>query len=313
MAVIAVAVAGYLAAAPDATRRPAKPPAATPYRPPPIAPLVHPALRGEGTWRAAERWAPRPAPILLATFRPDPAQPSILAYVAWIRTSSTQLALYPGYKGPGPTTLPRGPMQVPQSARRRLLATFNSGFYEKDAPGGFYVRPFLYAPFNRGLATVVAYKDGHVDVGRWSAGARPGPSVVMARQNLPLFVDHGRANPALDVSEKWGFTLHGVPSVWRTGLGIDRQGNLIYVAAPQQTAPSLARILVHSGAVRAMELDINPEWPIFVTYSGRGARGPALFMPNPNQIPERFLSPSTKDFFAVYQRITPGNPGEPYR
>jgi len=284
-----------------------------PYRPPSLAPVIHPALRGEGVWKAAEPWVPGPTPILVTTYRPDPAQPSVVAYVAWIRSSATQLALYPGYKGPGPTTLPRGPMEVPQSARWRLLATFNSGFYAKDAPGGFYVRPFLYEPFVRGLATVVAYKDGHVDVGGWSAGPRPGPSVVMARQNLPLFVDRGRANPALNVSEEWGFTLHGAPAVWRTGLGTDGQGNLIYVAAPEQTAPSLARILIHAGAVRAMELDINPEWPIFVTYAGRGARSPTMFVANPNQIPERFLSPSKKDFFAVYQRITRGNPGAPYR
>jgi hypothetical protein len=49
-----------------------------------------------------------------------------------------------------------------------------------------------------------------------------------------------------------------------------------------------------------MELDINPEWPIFVTYAGPGASGPALFVPNPNQTPQRFLYSSTKDFFALY-------------
>jgi hypothetical protein len=90
--------------------------------------------------------------------------------------------------------------------------------------------------------------------------------------------------------------------VWRTGLGVDANGNLLYLAAPDQAAPTLARLLVHAGAVRAMELDINPEWPILVTYAGPWAAAPSLFIPNPNQIPNRFLSPSTKDFFAVYLR-----------
>jgi hypothetical protein len=283
----------------------AKPPVATtvvapPYEPAPITPIVHPALAGEGTWTAMDTWDQGPAAILTTAFRPDPAQPSVTAYVAWLRSSRTQLALYPGYKGPGTTPLNRGPEMVPLSARADLLATFNSGFYEADSAGGFYTHGTLYFPMINGLATVVAYRDGRIDIVAWTGGPTPGPDVVMARQNLPLIVNGGAPTPSVDVSFKWGVTLHGAPAVWRTALGIDRHGNLLYVAAPEQTAPSLAQVLVDVGAVRAMELDINPEWPIFVTYAQPGASGPALFVPNPNQTPQRFLYSSTKDFFAVY-------------
>ena len=273
-----------------------------PYEPPPITSIIHPALPGEGAWTAMDTWDPGPAAILTTAFRPDQAQPTVMAYVAWLRTSRTQLALYPGYKGPGTTPLNRGPEMVPLSARADLLATFNSGFYEADSAGGFYTHGTLYFPMIDGLATVVAYSDGRVDIVDWTGGSTPGPDVVMARQNLPLIVNGGAPTPSLDVSFKWGVTLHGAPAVWRTALGIDGHGNLIYVAAPEQTAPSLAQVLVDAGAVRAMELDINPEWPIFVTYAGTGASGPALFVPNPNQTPQRFLYSSTKDFFAVYVR-----------
>jgi hypothetical protein len=78
------------------------------------------------------------------------------------------------------------------------------------------------------------------------------------------------------------------------------------VAAPEQTSTSLAQIMVKLHVVRAMQLDINPEWPIFVTYAGRGAVGPALYVANPNQVADRFLYTSTKDFFAVYIRQRPG-------
>ncbi|MHB1533148.1 MAG: hypothetical protein ACYC1D_00760 [Acidimicrobiales bacterium] len=191
---------------------------------------------------------------------------------------------------------------VPQSARSNLLATFNSGFYEGDAAGGFYAHGTLYFPMINGLATVVAYADGTVDIVDWQAGPSPPPAVVMARQNLALLVDNRTASPTVNAPADWGVTLHGAPAVWRTALGIDAHGNLIYVAASQQTAASLAQILVTVGSVRGMELDINPEWPIFVTYGGAGAVAPALFVPNPNQIPNRFLYPSTKDFFAVFGR-----------
>lgn len=236
----------------------------------------------------------------MTSFAPLSAQPAVRAYASWIRTSSTDLALYPGYEGPGATTLPRGPEMVPPSSRSRLLATFNSGFYEQDQAAGFYVNHTLYFPMVKGLATVVRYTNGSVDVVSWSGGVRPGPNVVMARQNLPLLVNNAQATPLASDNAAWGLTLHGALAVWRTALGIDANGNLVYVAVSDVTAAQLASTMVELHVLRAMELDINPEWPIFVTYATPGAKGPSLDVPNPNQIPGRFLYPSTKDFFAVF-------------
>ncbi len=257
-------------------------------------------------WRPVDAWTGRPFAVMTLALRVGPASAGVTTYAAWIRTSRSDLALFPGYKGPGDTTLPRGPEMVPPASTSTLLATFNSGFYEADGAAGFFTHGTLYFPMVKGLATVVRYRDGRVDVLDWTAGARPPSNVVMARQNLPLLVSGARATPLSTVNAKWGLTLHGVPAVWRTALGVDARGNLIYAAAPNQTAASLASIMVRLGAVRAMELDINPEWPIFVTYAARGAQGPSLFVPNPNQIPTRFLYSSTKDFFAVFVSTQPG-------
>lgn len=257
-------------------------------------------------WHRTDTWSATPS-VYTTSFRPA-GEPGVVAYAAWLRSSSTQLALYPGYEGPGATTLSRGPEMVPSTARGRLLATFNSGFYEADRPGGFYVNHTLYFPMVRGLATVVRYTSGRVNVVTWRGGVRPGPTVLMARQNLPLLVAHSRPSALSANNAAWGLTLHGVPDVWRTALGVDAHGNLIYAAAPAQTSASLASIMVALHCVRAMQLDINPEWPILVTYAGPGAQGPSLFVPNPNQIPGRFLYPSTKDFFAVYSARAPGAP-----
>jgi hypothetical protein len=46
-----------------------------------------------------------------------------------------------------------------------------------------------------------------------------------------LIIEHGRLSPALNDSNRWGFTLGNAVRVWRTGIGIDRRGNLIYAAA----------------------------------------------------------------------------------
>ena len=256
-------------------------------------------------WRAQDRWSGTAA-VDTSSLDLGAIQPGVTAYLAWLRTGSIDLALYPGSEGPGATSLPRGPEEVPATGVGRLLATFNSGFYEEDSAAGFYTNRTLYFPMIDGLATLVRYRSGRVDIVDWRSGPRPSTDILMARQNLAMLVTGGRANPAVADGGIWGLTLHGAPAVWRTALGVLADGDLVYVAAPDQTASSLARIMVVVGARRAMQLDINPEWPIFVTYGAPGGRDPALAVPNPNQVANRFLSPSTKDFFAVFRPLHPG-------
>jgi hypothetical protein len=277
-------------------------PGRTLFRPKAIAPLLRPRLPGEGVWRSTGRIVDGAAPVLVTTFRPEAAYPRIVAYVAWFDHTRTQLALYPGRYEP-PNVSPRGPMQVPYGQRWRLLSTFNSGFLLRDSRGGFFLNGQSVAPLRQGQGTVVAYKDGRVDVVSWTGGPTPSSDVVLAQQNLPLIVSHRRPNPLLRDGSLWGSTLGNAVRVWRSGIGVDRRGNLIYAAANDQTAATLADILIHAGAVRAMEMDINAEWPSLITY-GRGGVGNATkVVPNGQQSVGRYLRPDDRDFFAVYRRI----------
>ena len=83
---------------------------------------------------------------------------------------------------------------------------------------------------------------------------------MFARQNLPLIVDQGRVNPNLSDGPEWGATLGNAILVWRSGIGVDAHGNLIYAAANDQTVAGSRALMIHAGAVRAMELDINSYW-----------------------------------------------------
>ena len=100
--------------------------------------------------------------------------------------------------------------------------------------------------------------------------------------------------------------------VWRTGVGLDRRGNLIYAAADRQTVTTLAQILKRAGAVRAMQFDINPEWPSLITYSHRSGLAPTKVVPNDQQPATRYLVPDDRDFFAVYRRL-PGPLTVPFK
>ena len=97
-----------------------------------------------------------------------------------------------------------------------------------------------YAPMRDGMATIVRYRSGRLDIVDWTGGPSVGPDVLYARQDLPLIIDHGHPNPNLSGGPEWGATLGNAVFVWRSALGIDRHGNLIYAAAPDQTV-GLAR------------------------------------------------------------------------
>jgi hypothetical protein len=273
------------------------------YAPPAIAPVIHPSLPGEGVWRGTGPLVRGAPPVLVTTFRPDPAYPQMVAGVAWIDSSRAWIQLYPGmYEPPGSG---RPLAAVPSQLRPELLATFNSGFKLEDNGGGFVAFGHLYAPLKDGQATFIRYRNGTADIRTWTGGPRPGPGIEFARQNLPLIVEGGRLNPNLSDGPEWGATLGNAVRVWRSGIGVDARGNVLYAAADNQTAASLAEILRRAGAVRAMELDINYEWVTFNFYGAGGpdgAAGPAKLLPGMSRTTTRYLTPDDRDFFAVYTR-----------
>jgi hypothetical protein len=272
--------------------------------PPRIKPVFAHRLRGEGVWKPTGPRVHGGAPVLVTTYRPERDYPRLVAYVGWLDHRRTQLTYYPGRYEP-PKAAVRGPMMVPDDQRRRLLATFNGGFTYTDGSNGSTDNGRLNEPLKDGNATLVGYRGGRVAIVKWHGGPNAGPHVAWSRQSLAPIVWNGRLNPELNQnpdSPQWGYTLGGVTRVWRTGVGIDRHGNLIYVAADGQTVITLAKILKHVGAVRAMEFDINPEWHTFVAYRHHHGLDPHEVGPNPQQAATRYLVPDDRDFFAVYKR-----------
>lgn len=297
-----------------ATPPPVKHPRHSTYTPPPIKPVFAKPLPGEGVWHRTGPLVDGGAPVLVTTYRPSTEYPSIVAYVLWIDHTRTDLAYYPGRYEP-PDAVARGPMMVPVDQRHRLLATFNGGFTHTDTDNGSAVNGHTNEPLIDGNATLVGYRDGRVNIVKWTGGPDAPANIAWARQSLTPILWNGRLNPELNTdpnSTQWGYTLGGVTFTPRTAVGIDAHGNAMFVVVSDATVISLARVLQHIGAVRGMEFDINPEWHTMITYSHRHGLGPTMVEPQPQQSPDRYLTPDDRDFMAVFSKV-PGPVTVPFK
>ena len=284
------------------------------YLPPPIKPVFSTPLPGEGVWHATGPQVAGGPPVLVATYRPSTVYPSIVAYVLWIDHTRTDLAYYPGRYEP-PSAVDRGPMMIPVDQRYRLLASFNSGFTHTDTNNGSAVNGHTNEPLIDGNATLVGYRNGTVNILKWSGPSTAGPNIAWARQSLTPILWNGKPNPLLNTdpnSIQWGYTLGGVTYTPRTAMGIDSHGNAMFVVASEATVISLAQILKHIGAVRGMETDINPEWHTLITYSHKHGLGATMVEPQNQQTANRYLTPDDRDFMAVYTK-KPGPVTVPFK
>ena len=284
------------------------------YTPPPIKPVFATTLPGEGVWHRTGPTVDGHPPVLVTTYRPSTEYPSIVAYVLWVDHTRTDLAYYPGRYEP-PNAVDRGPMMVPVDQRHRLLATFNGAFTHVDTNNGSAVNGHTNEPLIDGNATLVGYRNGTVNIVKWTGGPTAPADVAWARQSLTPILWDGKLNPELNTdpnSIQWGYTLGGVTFTPRTGVGIDAHGNLMFVVASEATVISLAQILQHIGAVRGMEFDINPEWHTLIAYSHKNGLGPTMVEPQPQQSPDRYLTPDDRDFMAVFSKV-PGPVTVPFK
>jgi hypothetical protein len=295
------------------TKAPATPvpiaPPAPPHLAPPgnIPPFTTP-LPGEGVWSPTGRTV-QGLPTVYTTFmRPDPVHTSLVTGVAWMDTKLLRGVFVPGLQEPGGGPNPWG-SQVPQDQRAGLVAAFNSGFKMSGARGGYYTDGQMVKPLRDGAASLVILQDGTVNVGTWGRDFAMDPNIKTVRQNLDLMIDGGREVPGLDsdTNDKWGATLGNKVFVWRSAVGVDAQGGLIFVGGSGLNAKTLGDVLVRAGAVRAMELDINSQWVSYYTYDQIYPYDPSAvqghkLLPDMQRGEDRYLQPGERDFFAMFAR-----------
>jgi phosphodiester glycosidase len=270
-----------------------------------MVPLVATPLASEGVWQPTGRTVAGLPAVYTAFFRPDAVHTSLVAAAMWLDTKLLGAAYVSGLREPG------GPQpwgaEIPPMVRSGLVAAFNSGFKMKSAIGGVYTRGQMIVPLLNGAASLVIDQHGRASVGQWGRDFTMSPRIASVRQNLALIVDHGQPVPGLPSNSNgaWGDTLGNKVFVWRSGVGVDRHGALVYVAGPGLSAVTLAVLLQRAGCVRAMELDINPSWVSAYTYQQVGPTNPAAvrgvkLLPDMRRSEDRYLVPGERDFFAFF-------------
>jgi hypothetical protein len=297
--------------------------------PSPTVVVVRPSSSTAGTTTTAPKPKPKPKPappafpqLLPAATKPGPTNfvPAVSwqgSTAAWIARTSGGLALmsfdqrlvglrlHAGTSDPGGSGWRSGP-DIGGAELGLLVAAFNGGFKLSTGAGGYQSYGRVGAPLSSGLGSIVTYSDGTTDIGAWHREVpSSGHAVISVRQNLSLLIDHGAPASSLGCIQCWGATLGGVDAPARAGLGVTADRRLIWAAGEHVTPSALAGALLGARVVRAVELDINPEWVAGYLYGHRGGHGPLAPVPvlsDQQGIPGQFLAPWSRDFFTVVAR-----------
>ncbi|MCL4384267.1 phosphodiester glycosidase family protein [Patescibacteria group bacterium] len=270
---------------------------------------VNPALTplsGEGVWKNRPLKLFPEETVMASTFvRPDPERPYALVNVAQIDIKALRLGLVAGKKEPGGPVGKPGPGVVPAEIvnNGRLIAAFDGGFQYRDGAYGMIVGETTYLPLKKDLGTLVAYDNGDLKIIDYE-GQELGPGVAFVRQNCPILVLNGQL-AVLDPKNKklWGRTITASIFTWRSGLGLTKDGNLLFAVGNNLNADSLAEALKMAGAVNAIQLDINPYWVKFNIFNSQGGNN-YLSEPLSTRLYDgkgQYLNGYNKDFFYLYK------------
>lgn len=269
-------------------------------------------------------------------YRPSVTHPNAIAHLLVFDMKKLSMSLYLGSSEPGASN---GASKIEPEHRPKLVAVTNALWKQKHAgEAGGVSRGTVIKPLFPGMATLVTYKDGSVDILEWNQGIPLG-LVSDAKQLRHLIVKDGRVVESIvkggertDSEIGLGFLLpeeeappqdgywggfYGArpqPSLtgeWfiatRSAFGIRPDGNLVFAIGHHISTKDLAKALVLAGCDRAMHGDANPHNVVGNFYyadEGGGISRRAKLSPDQkNYTLQRYVESSyTSDFYGFFRR-----------
>jgi len=306
-----------------------------------IPPLyTEPQMPGEGIWvKQKLSESDDSQPLLYKTFyRPSSEYPNAVVYMMLLNMKRISPKMYLGSAEPyWKDTCPR----LEPADQSRLLAITNALWITKHAGrGGIILQGEILKPMEKGVATVIFYKNGSVDIAEWSDQI-PVSEVQDARQLLHLIVKDGQiitslvrrgalisaeigigsllneeqpivvvpaSAPGEKATSKMNFTTG---DLWflatRSAFGIRPDGNLVFAVGHHIGTMDLAKALALAGCARGIHADANPGNCLGVVYShdttGKITDKIRLSPAQNKDTLDRYLKgASQKDFFAFFRR-----------
>ncbi len=286
-----------------------------------IHPLyTSPRLPGEGVWESSG--SPRDSagrPMAYKTFyRPSVDFPNAIVYMMVVDMSKTFMQYYVGSQEPG---APLAASEVESDMRSRIMAVTNAMWMQRHSNGaGAIFRGKVVYPMVNGMATLIVYKDGSVDVREWSSEIPIG-LVRDARQLRHLIVKDGMVVQSVvrngrkeDAEIGLGFLLGGGGKdqdgkhFWfvahRSAFGIRKDGNVVFAIGHHIGTKDLAKALVLAGCERGIHADANPHNIVGNLYLrdsyGNLVRKLKLSPEQAKYTLERYEDAYSKDFFAFF-------------
>ena len=238
----------------------------TGWPPPPLEPMLSPALKGEGKWVRLEndpfvgKNPGAPAPFVFSFIRTD--RKRIYSQIFVTLWDPRQVELHPvsGTIEPKSATGETGTGEIPRKPEvmSRLIGAVNGGFQAMHGEFGMMADRTVYLPPKPYAATIALMTDGSTGFGTWpEAGSIP-KDMRSFRQNLtPLVVDDV-ANPYKRYW--WG----GTPPGWtqetrtvRSAMCLTRESFIAYFYGAAIDPDVLALAMLRARCVYGVHLDMN--------------------------------------------------------
>jgi len=238
----------------------------TGWPPPPLEPILTPALEGEGQWRTLEddpfvvRTPNAPSPFAVTFLRPDAKRKYAQIFITLWDPRQIALDTVSGTVEPTSATGETGTGMVPRKPEviRRLAAGINGGFQAIHGEYGMMADGIVYLPPKPFAATVARMKDGATAFGTWPKDDTIPADVVSYRQNMTPLIAGGRVNPYKRTW--WG----GVPADWedktrtaRSGICLTKEGFVGYFYGSRIDSDHLAAAMLKARCEYGIHLDMN--------------------------------------------------------